>query len=55
MRAIRFGITGCGDVTSGPGFQKAEHSQLAAVMRPSTGESAARTSRVMDQLVKGRI
>jgi predicted dehydrogenase len=33
---IRWGIIGCGDVTevkSGPGFQKAEHSQLVAVMR----------------------
>jgi predicted dehydrogenase len=36
MRAIRWGIVGCGDVTevkSGPGFQKAEHSELVAVMR----------------------
>lgn len=36
MRTIRWGIIGCGDVTevkSGPGFQKAEHSQLVAVMR----------------------
>src|SRR5689334_4062529 len=36
MRTIRWGIIGCGDVTevkSGPGFQKASHSQLAAVMR----------------------
>jgi predicted dehydrogenase len=33
---IRWGIIGCGDVTevkSGPGFQKAEHSKLVAVMR----------------------
>ncbi len=33
---IRWGIIGCGDVTevkSGPGFQKAEHSELVAVMR----------------------
>ncbi|WP_366414919.1 Gfo/Idh/MocA family oxidoreductase [Paenibacillus sp. GP183] len=33
---IRWGIIGVGDVTevkSGPGFQKAEHSQLVAVMR----------------------
>jgi predicted dehydrogenase len=33
---IRWGIIGCGDVTevkSGPGFQKAEHSALVAVMR----------------------
>ena len=36
MRTIRWGIIGCGDVTevkSGPGFQKANHSQLVAVMR----------------------
>ena len=36
MRTIRWGIIGCGDVTevkSGPGFQKAEHSALVAVMR----------------------
>jgi predicted dehydrogenase len=36
MRTIRWGIIGCGDVTevkSGPGFQKANHSSLAAVMR----------------------
>lgn len=35
-KVIRWGIIGCGDVTevkSGPGFQKAEHSQLVAVMR----------------------
>lgn len=34
--AVRWGIIGCGDVTevkSGPGFQKAERSQLTAVMR----------------------
>lgn len=33
---IRWGIIGCGNVTevkSGPGFQKADHSQLVAVMR----------------------
>src|SRR5882724_6567567 len=33
---IRWGIIGCGDVTevkSGPGFQKADHSELVAVMR----------------------
>src|SRR5471032_1666904 len=33
---VRWGIIGCGDVTevkSGPGFQKAEGSQLVAVMR----------------------
>ncbi len=36
MRTIRWGIIGCGDVTevkSGPGFQKASHSSLVAVMR----------------------
>ena len=36
MKTIRWGIIGCGDVTevkSGPGFQKANHSQLIAVMR----------------------
>jgi predicted dehydrogenase len=36
MKTIRWGIIGCGDVTevkSGPGFQKAENSQLVAVMR----------------------
>ncbi|KAA3661062.1 MAG: gfo/Idh/MocA family oxidoreductase [Chloroflexi bacterium] len=36
MKTIRWGIVGCGDVTevkSGPGFQKARNSSLAAVMR----------------------
>ena len=36
MKTIRWGIIGCGDVTevkSGPGFQKAKHSSLVAVMR----------------------
>jgi predicted dehydrogenase len=36
MRTIGWGIIGCGDVTevkSGPGFQKAQHSRLVAVMR----------------------
>lgn len=36
MRTIRWGIIGCGTVTevkSGPGFQKARHSTLVAVMR----------------------
>lgn len=36
MRTIRWGMIGCGDVTevkSGPGFQKADHSSLVAVMR----------------------
>ena len=35
-KAVRWGIIGCGDVTevkSGPGFRKAERSQLVAVMR----------------------
>jgi predicted dehydrogenase len=38
MRTIRWGIIGCGDVTevkSGPGFQRANHSTLVAVMRRS--------------------
>ncbi|HQU74116.1 MAG TPA: Gfo/Idh/MocA family oxidoreductase, partial [Calditrichia bacterium] len=38
MQNIRWGIIGCGDVTekkSGPGFRKARHSQLVAVMRRS--------------------
>ena len=36
MKTIRWGMIGCGDVTevkSGPGFQKANHSALVAVMR----------------------
>ncbi|HSS20434.1 MAG TPA: Gfo/Idh/MocA family oxidoreductase [Pyrinomonadaceae bacterium] len=36
MEIIRWGMIGCGDVTevkSGPGFQKADHSTLVAVMR----------------------
>lgn len=36
MKEIRWGIIGCGEVTevkSGPGFQKASHSRLIAVMR----------------------
>lgn len=36
MKTIRWGIIGCGDVTerkSGPGFAKAAHSELVAVMR----------------------
>jgi predicted dehydrogenase len=36
MQTIRWGMIGCGDVTevkSGPGFQKADHSCLVAVMR----------------------
>ena len=40
MKQIRWGIIGCGDVTevkSGPGFQKADNSQLVAVMRRDAG------------------
>jgi predicted dehydrogenase len=36
MKTIRWGMIGCGDVTerkSGPGFRKAERSELVAVMR----------------------
>ena len=36
LKKIRWGIIGCGDVTevkSGPGFRKARHSSLTAVMR----------------------
>lgn len=36
MERVRWGIIGCGDVTevkSGPAFQKAERSELVAVMR----------------------
>jgi len=36
LKVIRWGIIGCGQVTevkSGPGFQKASHSELVAVMR----------------------
>ena len=43
MRTIRWGMIGCGDVTerkSGPGFAKARHSELRAVMRRN-GELAA--------------
>src|SRR6476659_4960758 len=42
MQMIRWGMIGCGDVTeikSGPGFQKAEGSELVAVMRRD-GEKA---------------
>lgn len=42
MKNIRWGIIGCGDVTekkSGPGFQKAQNSELVAVMR-RTAEKA---------------
>lgn len=40
MKIIRWGIIGCGNVTevkSGPAFQKADGSQLVAVMRRSPG------------------
>ncbi|MGE4455263.1 MAG: Gfo/Idh/MocA family protein, partial [Sphaerochaeta sp.] len=43
MQQIRWGIIGCGDVTevkSGPGFQKAEGSQLVAVMRRNAEKAA---------------
>ena len=36
MKTVRWGMIGCGDVTerkSGPGFGKAAHSELVAVMR----------------------
>src|SRR4051794_18495593 len=36
MKTVRWGMIGCGDVAeikSGPGFYKASHSQLVAVMR----------------------
>ncbi len=39
MDKVRWGIIGCGDVTekkSGPGFQKANNSELVAVMRRSS-------------------
>jgi predicted dehydrogenase len=42
-RVIRWGILGCGNVTevkSGPGFQKANGSQLLAVMRRDAGKAA---------------
>ena len=42
MERVRWGILGCGDVTevkSGPGFQKADGSELVAVMRRN-GEKA---------------
>lgn len=41
-KTIRWGILGAGDVCevkSGPGFQKAEHSELAAVMRRDTDKA----------------
>jgi 1,5-anhydro-D-fructose reductase (1,5-anhydro-D-mannitol-forming) len=50
MKTIRWGMIGCGDVTevkSGPGFYKADHSRLAAVMR-RTGPLAADYARRHD-------
>jgi len=51
MKTIRWGIIGCGDVTekkSGPGFAKADGSELAAVMRRDAAKAAdyARRHRV---------
>ncbi len=51
MNKVRWGIIGCGDVTekkSGPGFQKAEGSELVAVMRRNRekAEDYARRHRV---------
>jgi predicted dehydrogenase len=43
VRTIRWGIVGCGDVTevkSGPGFQRADHSALVAVMRRDGARAA---------------
>jgi predicted dehydrogenase len=43
MRTVRWGILGCGDVCevkSGPGFRKAEHSALTAVMRRDGAKAA---------------
>ena len=43
MKTIRWGIIGCGDVAeikSGPGFYKADHSQLVAVMRRNGAQAA---------------
>ncbi|HKP96280.1 MAG TPA: Gfo/Idh/MocA family oxidoreductase [Fibrobacteria bacterium] len=43
VRTIRWGIVGCGDVCevkSGPAFQKAAHSALAAVMRRDGAKAA---------------
>jgi len=42
LKNVRWGIIGCGDVTekkSGPGFQKAQNSELAAVMRRSADKA----------------
>lgn len=43
MKTIKWGIIGCGDVTevkSGPGFRKAENSELVAVMRRDAAKAA---------------
>ena len=43
MKTVRWGMIGCGDVTerkSGPGFGKAAHSELVAVMRRDGGLAA---------------
>ncbi|MYF72771.1 MAG: gfo/Idh/MocA family oxidoreductase, partial [Gemmatimonadetes bacterium] len=43
MQTVKWGIIGCGDVCevkSGPGFYKADHSELVIVMRRD-GEKAA--------------
>ena len=43
LKKLNWGIIGCGDVTeikSGPGFQKAERSALAAVMRRDANKAA---------------
>jgi predicted dehydrogenase len=43
MKTIRWGMIGCGDVAevkSGPGFYKAEHSSLVAVMRRNSALAA---------------
>ena len=43
MNKIRWGIVGCGDVCevkSGPGFYKADHSELTIVMRRNNEKAA---------------
>jgi predicted dehydrogenase len=50
MKTIRWGMIGCGDVAeikSGPGFYKADHSRLVAVMRRN-GQLAADYARRHD-------
>src|ERR1700682_2639800 len=50
MKTIRWGMIGCGDVSeikSGPGFYKADHSRLVAVMRRN-GQLAADYARRHD-------